>query len=693
MAGFWFWPRPRINLLLITLDTTRADRLGCYGYEPARTPAIDSLAAAGTLCQRAYTVAPLTLPAHASLVTGLYPAETGVRSNGRGRLDDSLPTLAQVLERQGYDTSAFVASFVLDRKFGLSRGFNIYDDDIRDSGAPGETHHRERSGEQVVDAALAWLRQSRSRPFFTWVHLYDPHAPYLPHADLFGDEFADRPYDAEIAFIDRQIGRLLDFLKTNGLDSRTLIVVAGDHGESLGEHTERTHGMTLYDATLRVPLIFRPPGKSRSGSAPQGASLAENVSLVDVAPTILDMLRLPGLPNVSGRSLGRGLSGGPIAGSLCYGATDEPFLNNGWSPLRSLTDGSWKYVRTTRAELYDLASDPGELRNLAQEDSERTDEMEARLAELESRFVLRSGASVQLRPAERRALSALGYLGGGNTRPAATPAGALPDIKDMLPLERLVDEAADRVGTGELDAAIERLRNVVRQAPAHSKAHWFLALALRRKGDFEGAAEVLRSLLAANPDSTEGHYGLALVRLEQDRPDEAIEELQKTLAVDPDFADAHYDLATVLARRDETDEALAHFDAVLEIDRHHAAAFRERGTLMFRRGRFGEAVADYRRALDCAPDDAVVHHNLGIVLVGQGAGDEALAHLQRAADITPQNAEFQYALGKLLAERGQYDEAMGHLERALKLDPSNARVREALEAAHKAQLRGPTSGD
>src|SRR6266446_6420022 len=199
VLAFWLWPRPKINLLLITLDTTRADRVGCYGYRRAKTPVLDGLAATGVLCERAYTVAPLTLPAHASLLTGLYPAEHGVRSNGRGRLDDSIPTLAEVLKRQGYDTAAFVASFVLDRKFGLDRGFRKYDDDIAEGESAADPHHREREGGTVVDAALAWLQEKRSRPFFCWVHLYDPHSPYLDHADLFGDEFTDRPYDAEIA--------------------------------------------------------------------------------------------------------------------------------------------------------------------------------------------------------------------------------------------------------------------------------------------------------------------------------------------------------------------------------------------------------------------------------------------------------------------------------------------------------------
>src|SRR6516162_4816189 len=219
-----FWPQPGPNLLLITLDTTRADRLGCYGYSAGRTPVLDSLAASGVVCERAFTVAPLTLPAHASLFTGLYPAENGVRSNGRGRLDAAVPTLAEVLKRRGYDTAAFVGSFVLAAKFGLNRGFQKYDDDFRPDEPADDELHRQRRGEAVVDSALTWLAGRKGRPFFCWVHLYDPHHPYVEHADLFGDEFAGRPYDAEIAYVDRQVGRLIDFLKARGLESRTLVV-------------------------------------------------------------------------------------------------------------------------------------------------------------------------------------------------------------------------------------------------------------------------------------------------------------------------------------------------------------------------------------------------------------------------------------------------------------------------------------
>ncbi|HEY2250203.1 MAG TPA: sulfatase-like hydrolase/transferase [Planctomycetaceae bacterium] len=685
---YWLWPQSNASVLLVTLDTTRADRLGCYGYSAARTPVLDALAASGVLCPHAYTVAPLTLPAHASLFTGLYPAEHGIRSNGRGRLDDSIPTLAEILRRQGYDTAAFVASFVLDAKFGLDRGFRKYDDDIAEetpganSGANSgaDSSHRERDGQAVVDAALAWLCEQRTRPFFCWVHLFDPHAPYLDHADLFGDEFADHPYDAEIAYVDRQVGRLVDFLKARGLDSNTLVVVVGDHGEGLGEHIERKHGMTLYNATMRVPLIFR-----QNGRLVPGGRLDGNVSLVDVSPTIIELLRLRDPRQTTGHSLARGLLAGESPASTCYGATDEPFLNNGWSPLRSLTEGEWKYIRTTRPELYDLATDPGERHDLAGSNPGQAKEMESRLAQFESRLVLRPSVEVQLRPHEKRALESLGYLGGPAAAAAAPIAANLPDVKDMLPFEAAIDEAADLVNQGALDVAIGKLRAILPHVPAHGKAHYFLAAALRNQSKFDEATKVLRELLDAKPDAVEGHYGLALVWLAQGRDDDAVIELRKTLEVDPDYAEAHYDLAMIDVRRGQADEALAQFGAVLEIDHCHGAAYVERGALLVSQGRIADAIADFRQALRFSPHSPTLHHNLGIVLVGMGNDDEALPHLARAVELRPDVAEFQYSLGSSLLKSGRFAEAIEHLSKALELKPGYAAAKERLQEARAAR--------
>jgi arylsulfatase A-like enzyme/tetratricopeptide (TPR) repeat protein len=677
ILAIWLWPRPRVNVLLITLDTTRADRLGCYGYAGARTPVLDALAASGVLCEHAYTVAPLTLPAHTSLFTGLYPAEHGVRSNGRGRLDDSIPTMAEILRRHGYDTGAFVASFVLDSTFGLAKGFRTYDDDIVEDAATDGSHHRERDGQRVVDSALAWLAEKRAGPFFCWVHLYDPHAPYVLHEDLFGDEFVDQPYDAEIAYMDRQVGRLVDFLRGHRVASETLIVVVGDHGEGLGDHIEPKHGLTLYNTILHVPLIFSQPKRLTAGRRIGG-----DISLVDISPTILDLAGVPDPRTTTGKNITPRLAGSDAPHSTCYAATDEPFLYNRWSPLRSLTEGSWKYIRTTRPELYDLNHDPGELDNLADSNLTQLQIMSSHLFEFESRLTLRPRTGVQLRPDERRALKSLGYLGGTGTpneiAPASTP---LADVKDMLPYEAAIDRATELIERGDFSRASEMLREAVDKVPGYSKAHCFLATALRRETKLSEAADVLEALLEQKPDAVEGHYNLGIVRLDQGREADAMAEFQKTVDLDPDFAEAHYDLAMMFVRHGRAAEALEHFDAVLEIDHCHGAAYRERGALLVTMGRIADGVADFRQALRYSRNAPSLHHNLGVVLIGMGRGDEALTHLRRAVELGPENPDFHYSLGTLLLDRRHYDEAIEELSEAVRLRPEDAVARKRLETA------------
>ncbi|MGE0378541.1 MAG: sulfatase, partial [Planctomycetaceae bacterium] len=341
-AGVWWWAArtPRWNVVLITLDTTRADHLGCYGRTAAATPNLDWLASQGVLFEHAYTVVPITLPAHATLLTGLLPPEHGLRINGTSRLPDSIPTLAETLQRAGYRTGAFVSSLVLDARFGLARGFEHYDDRL---GIGPNGPHVERPASNSVSEAIAWLDTVASESFLCWVHLYDPHEPYDEHRRDFDDQFAGRPYDAEIAYMDRHIGRLLDFLQRLDVDDRTLIVIAGDHGEGLGEHAEPTHGYLAYNSTLHVPLIVRRPDGEQSG-----ARVAEPVSLADVFPTILDSLEREVPSGLFGRSLLPYWQDIVPAPRPCYGETEAPLMEAGWCPLRTWTTARWKYIHSTQ---------------------------------------------------------------------------------------------------------------------------------------------------------------------------------------------------------------------------------------------------------------------------------------------------------------------------------------------------------
>jgi arylsulfatase A-like enzyme/Tfp pilus assembly protein PilF len=663
----------RPNVLLITLDTTRADRLGCYEYSPALTPALDALAAEGVLFERAYTPAPLTLPSHASMMTGLYPPEHGLLANGRGRLDDTIPTLAEIFRDAGYDTAAFIGSFVLDSKFGLERGFREYDDDMTNTDPAPDGLHRQRDGVWVVDSALAWLKRHRSQPFFCWVHLYDAHAPYLSQIEEFGDRFKDSPYDGGIAYVDQQVARLVKHLAANGLRKRTLIVVAGDHGESLGEHEEREHGLTLYNGVLRVPWIW-----TGRGATAVGRRVPQPVSLVDLRPTLLESVGLRDSHKASGRSLRAALAGGQIAPGDCYSVSDYPLLEHGWSPQRSLTTAAWKYIRSPQVELYDLSSDPQETRNLAAARPEQVQILEEQLAALERTMVLRHGSAVELSPSERRALESLGYLGGQGPRHKAAPsAEALPDVKQMLPVYNKVEAANQLRIDGDPPAAELRLRELIRETPDYLPARLYLAKALTQQKKLAESREVSQEVLQRDSENSEAHFELGSVSWERQEFAEAAEEFRKAVAAKANAYGALFSMAQALVQLGRTEDGEAAFREVLAQDPLYVSAHVALANLLAAQQRGAEAEAHYREALRYTPGSVEAHDRLAMLLVEQNRLAEAEAHLARAVELAPLNAALQFNHGTILVRMGRLEEALPAFEEALRLNPQdgNARMR------------------
>ncbi|MGH9315456.1 MAG: sulfatase family protein [Vicinamibacterales bacterium] len=416
-------PPSPLGILIVTLDTTRADYLSAYGAGPVWTPNLDRLAADGVVFEQAMSVAPLTLPAHCSLFTGLLPPRHGVRDNAGASLAADHQTLAEVLQRRGFETAAFVGSVVLSAGRGLEAGFDVYDDGIT-KGRPATGRGLQRPADHVVDQAIAWLEGRRDAPFFLWVHLYDPHAPYDP-PEPFRTAYGDDPYAGEIAFADAQLGRLLDVLDRRRLLDRTAVIVAGDHGESLNEHGERGHGIFLYQNVIRVPLIVRVAGVP-------ARRVPEVTRLVDVMPTVLELAGAP--PAASdGVSLVAAMTG--AAGSLDLEAYSESLYPTrfGWSPLRSLRDGRFKLIEAPRPELYDLEIDPAERHNLYAERSAIAALMSRRLSALTRQYVSRHDARDSVGPAPEtiERLAALGYVGAPRT-PLNEVGRPLPDPKDHI---------------------------------------------------------------------------------------------------------------------------------------------------------------------------------------------------------------------------------------------------------------------
>ncbi|MGH2795295.1 MAG: sulfatase-like hydrolase/transferase, partial [Actinomycetota bacterium] len=493
----------RLNVLLMTLDTTRWDRIGAYGDAGATTPNLDRLASEGVLFEQTIAPAPLTLPAHSTMFTGLLPPRHGVRDNGGYVLDPSHKTLASALKASGRQTGAFVGAFVLDGKFGLDAGFDVYFDrfDVSRQRSVSLGSISRRAGE-VVDNAMPWIERHASSPFFAWVHFYDAHTPYEP-PEPYLSRFRDRPYAGEIAYVDSQVGRLLQWLDARGLSDRTIVVAIGDHGESLNEHGEATHGLFIYESTTRVPFIVRTPYSGTRGRRVPGLVRTE-----DVMPTLLELVGEQVPTGVEGRSLAPLLAG--ASNDLNLAAYSESLYarnHYGWSELRSLRAGRFKFIAATRPELYDLERDPRELRNLYDERRSLADRMAEELQRLGADASAEGSGPSAVDPETRERLAALGYIG-SFTSTARNAGEQLPDPKDKIDIFNLMTSAHESRGEDETDAAIVRLKTVLAQDPKILDAWVMLGNEYSRKRDYQAALAHYKRALAINPD-----YDLATINL------------------------------------------------------------------------------------------------------------------------------------------------------------------------------------
>ncbi|HEV7667871.1 MAG TPA: sulfatase-like hydrolase/transferase [Thermoanaerobaculia bacterium] len=643
-------PRPK-NLVLVTIDTLRRDHVGAYGDPKAATPALDRLAREGLRFDAATANAPLTLVSHSSLLSGLLPPHHGLRNNGAGTFPADRETLATVLSAAGLKTGAFVAAFVLDRRFGLGRGFDTYDDEVEREVGARPALEAERRGDQVMDRALAWLgglggqrsaKGDEAAPFFLWVHLYDPHAPYAPPPP-FRERFAGDPYRGEIAFADAQVGRLLDELDRRGLSASTLVAVAADHGEGLGEHGEATHGMLIYESTLAVPLLLRGPGL-----APR--TIAAPVGLCDLGPTLAGLLGHPFAPPAAGKALdGRDLSeplreGREPARGEVYAETHYPEIF-GWSPLSMLRRRDAKYISAPRPELYDLARDPGERRNLLSADAGKDPRdprlpsagFAARLAEIEAGAVKTTAPRVDAETAAR--LASLGYVAGGN-RTAPPRAGDLrPDPKDRIALFQRFEAAALALRSGDAARAISELRALAAADPGNATFRGRLAQALREGGRPAEAIPVLRDAALAAPADPDVWYDLAVALQADGRSKEAQTAIERAIQLDDTRPDPHNTLGLLLLAEGRADEARRQFERAVAIDPRGSVALNNLGNALRSLGRAGEAEGAYRRAIAAAPRYAEPWNGLGALLVEADRPREAIDCFDRSRELAPGNLE------------------------------------------------------
>jgi arylsulfatase A-like enzyme len=524
------------SLLLITLDTTRADRLGAYGYRAAATPALDALAAQGVRYLRCYSPVPLTLPSHASILTGLLPPRHGVHANGTQLLADEAVTLAERLRERGHATGAVIGAFVLDGRFGLAQGFEHYDDDLAEGASPSRFGYTERDARRVTDRALRWLERHAGGRFFLWVHYFDPHAPYAPPG-YDGTLPVHLPYDAELEFVDRELARLLAELDRSGAAARTLVVATADHGEALLEHGEATHGLFAYEATLRVPLLVRFPDARAAGHI-----VEQPVSLVDLVPSILLWLGAPVPADLDGEPLPlRDATPGADPRAL-YFENEGPAQLFGWSPLWGIVLGDRKFIQAPRPELYDLRADPAEARDLYREDAESrrmADRFTEALEALEARPALRASPG-SLRDEERARIEALGYLAGGAPVPRGAwrrPEGA--DPKDRVAVYHRIHVATTLIDAGRTEEGVRTLGDVIEsEDPTNRRALSILAgLALEPAARAAAIEGLSRARPTGDPGldlAVQGRLGQAL--LAAGRFEEAERALERARAIDPTSA-------------------------------------------------------------------------------------------------------------------------------------------------------------
>jgi arylsulfatase A-like enzyme/Tfp pilus assembly protein PilF len=626
-------------VVLITVDTLRADHVGCYGYKQIKTPNIDGLAADGARFDRAFAVVPVTLPSHTSILTGTYPMLSGMHDFSGNKLSPLQPTLASVLKQAGYQTGAVIAAAVLDSRFGLNHGFDFYYDHFDFSRLDeANLEEMERPGNIVGDVTLDWLAKNSQKKFFLWMHLYDPHFPYRP-PEPYSREYASHPYDGEIAFADEQVGRLLRFLKDKGIYQNTIIVLCGDHGESLGEHGEKTHGFFIYNATMHVPLIIRLP----ENKSPR--VVTDPVSLVDLMPTVLEALDVDIPSQVQGKSLlaALGSHGEHEAHDrgdkerVLYGETFLPRLHFNWSELRGSENTKYHFIDAPRPELYDLANDPGELHNLFSEKKAVSAEMRAKLLAMIRDYSAGKELAEKtgLDPAMMERLKALGYAGfSGGTDPTISSRD-LPDPKDRIVTFELISDAIADSQHGRYQEALEKLKEAVKTEPNSVPAHYLEGL---------------------------DYYRLKMFN-------ESVEELQKTVQLSPDYALAFFNLGMAHAHAGQFDAAIETLQRALQLDSTNFEAAFNLGVAFIQKRQLEPAAAAFRQSIAINPDFARGHNALGETLLYQNKADDAIAELRLAVSLAPQEAAMHESLAKALASKGLTAEADEETRRAHQLAP------------------------
>ena len=679
-AGWWWLSRPAPvefvrtpdqNVLLITVDTLRADALRCYGGQ-ADTPNLDALAASGVRFGFAHSHAVITLPSHVSILSGLYPFQHGVRENSGFRVPKGTTTAATLLKAEGYATAAFLAGFPLDSQFGLDEGFDVYDDHLNDVGQMSDLVLAERPADAVVRSALGWIA-SREGRWFAWVHLFDPHAPYRP-PEPFRSRYAAHPYSGEVAFVDAALGPLIDKVRAD-TSRPTLVIVTGDHGEGLGEHGEQTHGVFAYEATLRIPMIVAQVG-SRGRTIARGDESAAPVQHVDILPTILDAVASKAKATGPGISLLNAVPDADLRAS--YFEALSTSLNRGWAPLHGVLVGREKYIDLPIRELYDLGRDPAELDNTAETRAGRREVLRARL----QGFGPTRPGERQAETAETEArLRALGYTSGAPVS-RTKPYTEEDDPKRLIELDQALHRGLEFFDAGRFGEAEEAFRGLVARRPDMTLAYLHLATLLweqRRTGE---AIATLRTARAVVGVGTEADWRLGMYLVETGAADEALTLLEPAAAGQNPSVDALNALGIAYARKGRGRDALATFQRITTIDARNAMAWQNAGGVQLEARNYAAARDAFRRSIEANPRWAASYTGLGVVEMQEGNRGQAIDAWMKAVELNPRDFDALFNLATELVNARRFDDARPYLQRFVDTAPP------AIYGRDIARLRG-----
>ncbi len=682
------------NVMLITLDTTRADRLPMYGYDQVETPALDRLAGGSIVFESALSHVPLTLPSHTSMLTGVLPISHGVRDNAGYFLDLKATTLTEILKANGYQTSAFVSAFVLDSRWQLSQGFDLYYDNFNlEEFKQLNPQDAQRKAEETEVEVEHWLDAHKDQKFFSWVHFYDPHDPYDP-PEPFLSRYSGRPYDGEIAYMDSSVGKLLDKIKALGLAEKTIVVVTGDHGEGLGQHSEITHAMFVYNSTQHVPFLIHVPG----GSSGRVKSVVRHI---DLAPTILDLLGIPADSEMQGSSLISLMNGKEDKLRVAYSESMYAELHYGWSPLKSVTTEQYKYIEAPEPELYDRIADPDETRNLVREKANYAKVLHDQLNELIAKYSSKTLSGPQkMDPETEERLRALGYISG---TVESTAESRKIDPKEKIHLASALQVASSHTQSQRYKEAIDVLIPVLQEDPEMTDAHFIAGVSYIGLKEYDNAVHELLQTLALRSDHTMALYNIGYsYELKGDRQ-EALKWFLKVLQYEPKHLYASLKIAHMYRNLNLPDRARPYFLQAMEVytrflentrsDRAKSALHSTVGEIYFGAGDVDNAEKHFDAAIDLTPDRKTLHYNLAMIYESKGNLVKAVDAYRKEAEVDPENFKAFNNLGLLYRQAGQFDQAAICFQRVVQLLPKDPRGYILLASVYKQMGRNAEAED